>query len=308
VLRTNSGGFVVLRSYAPVSAPARGVPDITVVFGVDFSGAKLAGRNTWLARMEPPGRGHDRRWRLADLACLESLCGTGERTAALGHLVERIGATHQALWALDFPFGLPVEIMETGASWPDQLDLLRTWGEDAYGLGAECLRRAKDLGGPNHIRRQTDAEAKTPFDCYHYRIVYQMFYGMRDVLAPLAGMRRTAVLPFQYRRLGSAQRVLVEACPGSTLKRLGLPHQNYKQPAGGALTALRRRTRRTLLAGLARHVVFDDSQQRVMMRNGGGDALDALIAAVGGLQAWQNCDHRLIARHPRYPREGRLFI
>jgi hypothetical protein len=67
------------------------------------------------------------------------------------------------------------------------------------------------------------------------------------------------------------------------------------------------RTRHALLAGLARHVVLDAKQRRTIMRNGGGDALDAVIAAVGAAQAWREADHREIARHPRYPREGRLY-
>jgi hypothetical protein len=136
---------------------------------------------------------------------------------------------------------------------------------------------------------------------------YQTFYGMRDVLGPLRTVRQTAILPFQYRRLTRARRVLVEACPASTLKRLGLPHQNYKQPEGGPLAPKRLRTRRAILDELRRHVAFDEGQRRVMMRNGGGDALDAVIAAVGGAQAWQAADHRAIARHRRYVREGRLF-
>jgi hypothetical protein len=131
---------------------------------------------------------------------------------------------------------------------------------------------------------------------------------MRDVLGPLALVRRTAVLPFQYRRLETACRVLVEACPSSTLKRLGLPHQNYKQPQGGPLTSRRRRTRRAILAGLAGHVQVGDGQRRLLMRNGGGDALDAVLAALGAAQAWPATDHRRIARHPRYPREGHLFV
>jgi outer membrane biosynthesis protein TonB len=45
-----------------------------------------------------------------------------------------------------------------------------------------------------------------------------------------------------------------------------------------------------------------------MVRNGGGDALDALIAAVGASRAWHSSDRRAIARHPRYPREGRLYV
>ena len=137
---------------------------------------------------------------------------------------------------------------------------------------------------------------------------YQTFYGMRDVLGPLARVRGTAIVPFHYRRLPAARRVLVEACPSSTLKRLGLPHQNYKQPEGGPLTRKRLGTRRAILDGLARHVAITDRQRRVLMRDGGGDALDAVIAALGGLQAWQAADHRHIARHQRYPREGRLFV
>ena len=151
-------------------------------------------------------------------------------------------------------------------------------------------------------------EEKAPFDPYHYRIIYQTFYGMRDVLGPLRRHKRTAILPFHYRRLAAARRVLVEACPASTLKRLGLPHQNYKQPQGGRLEAKRLRTRRAILAGLAKHVGVSGAHRRVIMRNGGGDALDALIAAVGAAGAWQTADHGYIARHPRYPREGRLYV
>jgi hypothetical protein len=101
--------------------------------------------------------------------------------------------------------------------------------------------------------------------------------------------------------------VLVEACPSSTLKRLGLPHQNYKQPQGGPLTPKRLRTRRALVEGLAARVALSDTQRRTLMRNPGGDAIDAVVAALGVTHAWASCDHRRVARHPRYPREGRLY-
>jgi hypothetical protein len=277
------------------------------VHGVDFSGARLAGRTTWLARLEPRGRGLVP-YRLAELTRLERLAGTAERGPALAHLVDRIAASDGALWALDFPFGFPVELWAPDSTWEDQLTYLELWGEGAYAAGLDCLRRARTLGGPLHIRRLTDHEAKAPFDAYHYRIIFQTFHGVRDVLGPLRRLRRTAILPFQYRRLPTAERVLVEACPSSTLKRLGLPHQNYKQPQGGPLTPRRRRTRLRILAGLTGHVAFDDRQRRAMMRDGGGDALDAVVAAVGGAQAFRSADHRAVARHPRYPREGRLFV
>jgi hypothetical protein len=87
-----------------------------------------------------------------------------------------------------------------------------------------------------------------------------------------------------------------------------LPHQNYKQPEGGPLLPKRIRTRHAILAGMSRHVRIEPRHRRVIMRNGGGDALDAVIAAVGAAQAWDAADHRSLARHPRYPREGKLFV
>ena len=277
------------------------------IYGVDFSGAKLAGRNTWIARLErSPGRRPS--YRLAELSRLEQLCGNAERKVALAHLVSLVRSSDDALWALDFPFGLPVEVMGERVKWPDQLEFLHAWGDDDYGVGLECLRRARELGGPNHIRRLTDIEAKAPFDPYHYRIIYQTFYGMRDVLGPLWRRKHTAILPFQYRRLASARRVLVEACPASTLKRMGLPHQNYKQPEGGPLIYKRRRTRRIIVDGLTEHVCITEAQRRVIMRNGGGDALDAVIASLGAVRAWRSCDHNHISSHHRYPLEGHLYV
>ena len=194
-----------------------------------------------------------------------------------------------------------------GHSFAFQLETTQQYRGDAYAFGRWLLVEAKKLGGANHIRRQTDGEAKTPFDCYHYRIICQTFHGMRDVLRAIAADDRTAVLPFQYGRLKSARRVVVEACPSSTLKRLGWPHQNYKQPAGGPLTAKRRATRKTILAGLAGLIEIPAPLLRVMSRNPGGDAIDAVLAAVGDWRAWNSADHAAIAKHARYPLEGYIY-
>jgi hypothetical protein len=283
------------------------------VFGVDFSGARLAGRTTWIARLDPvdpsdPGSMKGPAFALGSLDRLDRLAGTAERSVALAHLVRLIEQSANALWALDFPFGLPVELFPARSRWPRQLALVREYRADDYGLGLECVRRAKALGPKMHIRRQTDVDARAPFDPYHYRIIYQTMHGMHAVLRPLRRDARTAVLPFQYERLESADRVLVEACPASTLKRLGLPHQNYKQPAGGPLTRRRRLTRRTIVAGIAGLVQIGERERRVMMRDPGGDAIDAVLAALGAAQAFASVDHSVIARHPRYPREGHLYF
>jgi hypothetical protein len=286
-------------------APA---PAIRQYFGVDFSGARLAGRNTWVARLVPTDGRATTPYRLVELRPLERLCGSAERAPALAHLADGIASSDAALWALDFPFGLPIEVVAPGATWDDQIAWVRAWEGGAYALGVECVARARALGGSMHLRRATDVEEKTPFDCYHYRIIYQTFHGMRDVLARIAAVRGTAILPFHGRRLARARRVLVEACPASTLRRLGLPTRNYKQAAGGPLKPPRRATRNQILSGLLARVEVSPAHRRVMMRNPGGDALDAVIAALGGALAWRSADHAAVARHPRYRYEGRLYV
>lgn len=278
----------------------------TSVYGVDFSGAKLAGRFAWLARLEPPERPGEP-LRLVELASLERLCGSASRDDAIAYLVGRVRASRRALWAIDAPFSLPVEVLEPGMGWPDLLAFVRAWERGGYALGLWCLERARALGGRQHIYRATDLAVKAPFDCYHYRIIYQTYHAMRDVCAPLARAPRTAILPFQYGRLASARRVVVEACPSSTLKRLGLPHHNYKQPEGGPLTPKRRRTRRRILEGLARYVAVGPAERWHIMRNGGGDALDAVLAGVGVALAWGLTDHARVAADGRALREGFVY-
>jgi len=286
------------------------VPEFATVCGVDFSGAKQAGHNIWIARTEPRARG---RLALVALDRLGALCGTAERAVCLPELVRMVNATDAALWGFDCPFGLPLQLFPAGTPWTDQFAFIDEHGDDAYRCGLECISRTKRLPtGPLrtalHCRRQSDADAKAPFDAFHYRMIYQTFFGMRDLVRPLAATPGTAVLPFQYRKLPRAKRVAVECCPASVLKKHGLPHQNYKQPKGGPLVPLRRQTRHAILAGLSRWVRISDRHRRTIMRNPGGDALDAVIAAVGALHGFREADHAAIARHDRFPREGRMYV
>lgn len=286
------------------------VPEFATVYGVDFSGAKQAGRNIWIARAEPRARG---RLALVALDRLEALCGTAERATCLAELVRIVNSSDAALWGFDCPFGLPIELFPPEATWFDQFAFIGEYGEEAYACGMECIARTKKLGaGPLrtalHCRRLTDLDSKAPFDAFHYRMVYQTFYGLRDVVQPLANTPGTAVLPFQYRKLPRAKRVAVECCPSSVLKKHRLPHQNYKQPKGGPLSRLQRSTRHAILAGLAKWVKIGERHRRVMMRNPGADALDAVIAAVGALHGFREADHAAIARHERFPREGRMYF
>src|SRR4051794_23960839 len=101
------------------------LPTFERFFGVDFSGAKEAGRNLWVARLEPGGR--RRKLTLVALDRLESLCGTADRAPVLRHLVEMIRASDAALWGCDFPFGLPLELFPEAATWHDHFTFLGEW-------------------------------------------------------------------------------------------------------------------------------------------------------------------------------------
>ena len=270
------------------------------MYGVDFSGARLAGLNAWVARLDVAGRCITALDRLADLA------GDAGRDAALAWLVAAVRSSDAAVWGMDFPFALPIEIVDDRAGWPDQLRWLAQEPDDAYAFGRSCVRRALERGHGMHVRRQTDRETKTPFDCYHYRIICQTFYGMRQVLAPLQDDAATAVVPFEC--VGPrTRRVVVEACPGSTLKRWAAPHNNYKQPQGGPLTAKRRANRRLIFSAIATRVELPPPFVRRAQRNAGGDAIDAVLAAIGTWESWTNSDVPALCRHERYGREGRIF-
>ena len=269
-----------------------------VVWGVDYSGAALSGHTAWYA-VTSPARGG--RLRLDELGPLSHLCGGLDRATVNAGLVEAIRESRDALWALNFPFGLPAEALPDGvASWPSQFRYLATWGDAAYPWGLGCVAQSQARGLGMHVRRVTDAAQKTPFDAYHYRIVYQTFHGLRDVIDPLRRDRETCILPFQPRKLATAARVVVESCPTITLRRLGLPSRNFKQPTGGPLTPLRRRTRRAILDGLAAYVTIPPSLARRAMRDPGADGLDAIVSAVG---AWTVRKHA-VAFTARIRREG----
>jgi hypothetical protein len=154
------------------------LPEFEQFCGVDFSGAKQAGRAMWVARLVPGGRRSGPPFTLVALDRLDALCGTAERSAVHAHLVQLVVESSATLWGFDFPFGLPVELFPESATWDDQFAFLGEWGERAYACGLECVARARQLAVAHHrtalhCRRLTDVVAKAPFDTFHYRMVYR---------------------------------------------------------------------------------------------------------------------------------------
>ncbi|OUW83390.1 MAG: hypothetical protein CBD74_05675 [Saprospirales bacterium TMED214] len=317
-------------------------PRLQRVCGVDFSGAINSGKTAWLAELEADWSSGT--LQLVQLASLGKLAGSDERTEVCRYLAEQISSSRATLWAMDFPFGLPLEL--GGEDWNSQLEMIANFesqdggGNLAAVFGRQLSVTARQIIPSGRLRRKTDVETSTPFDSYHYRIIYQTFHGMRDVLLPISKSGETAVIPFQYHRLSSARRIVVESCPASFLKRWNLPHSRYKQSGGKPPTTVHRSKRLEILRGIndlptirpakdgscnqksrkksdfsskaedqevpcalgmSRH------RRRVIMQDSGGDALDAVLAGLGGWRAFHCTNHADVLRDTRYCLEGRVY-
>lgn len=237
------------------------------VLGIDFSGAVDAGRKIWLTEGTIDGDC------LRVQACrrAETLPGSARaRDGCLAALRCFLGGQRGAVAGLDFPFSLPAALA-AGQRWDD---FVRSFA-GRYAT-PELFRRACYAAAKGaELRRATDRIARTPFGPYNLRIYRQTFYGIRDLLAPLVAGDAVSVLPMQPRV--EDRTVLLEICPASTLKRLGL-YRPYKGRGEAPRSA-----REALLEALGRLVPFvfvGTGVPEMLVDDREGDALDSFIAAL----------------------------
>ena len=171
---------------------------------------------------------------------------------------------------LDFPFGLPRMVM-----------VEPTWAEFILGFSARYPTAAAFRAGcrqlsARELRRTTDAEAHAPWAAWNWRLYRQTYFGIGEVIAPLVRERRVRVLPMQ--EADHATPLLLEICPASSLRRLGIAGLPYK---GGA-DVDQRRARESIISRLAAatQIAIDPIARLRAIEDPGGDALDSLVAAV----------------------------
>jgi hypothetical protein len=263
------------------------------VYGVDFSGARDAGKRAWIARCSIT----EGALNLVDLFQATSLPGSG-RARELSHnaLVGFIGNQEDAIFGLDFPFSLPWALLGE-ASWKEfVLGFAQTYPspEDFPEL---CRARAEG----RELKRTTDIESRAPFSPYNLRVFRQTYFGIRDVLAPLVKTDRACILPMQRPCEGKAW--VIEICPASTLKRehLSTPYkgrtEKRKAARQGILESLEEHLQLKIAANAMRSNIIDDN---------GGDALDSVIAALAAFKAFRS-SFALDALSP-YEIEGWVYV
>ncbi len=244
------------------------------IHGVDFSGARDAGNKIWIASGALKNKG----CRITECRPAEELPGGGvDRAAAISALADFIVAKGFCAVGLDFPFGLPKALVKE-----------RTWKGFARNFGKRfpdesafkeiCVKEA----GGRDLKRLTDIEQKTPFCPYNLRMFRQTYFGIRDLLAPLAHDGRGCVLPMMDPEPGKPW--LLETCPASRLKKEGL----YCPFKGREKSHLK--TRERIFRWLCEEPGFgvDFSLKKRILADAGGDALDSVIAAFITFRALEN--------------------
>jgi hypothetical protein len=244
------------------------------VYGVDFSGAADAGKKIWITQgvLEGEALHVEACYRGADLP------GSGvERDRCLVALRDFIAGEKAGAFGLDFPFGLPRDLVEAD-TWYD----FAVSFPDRY-VNSEAFREAcRTAANGSELRRVTDRESRTPFSPYNLRLYRQTYFGVRDVLAPLVRERSASVLPMQT--AASDKPWVLEICPASTLKRESL----YRPYKGNSRAHREERAQILAVIEQAAPLSVPEVVRPVILENTDGDALDSVLAGFAVLRALRN--------------------
>ena len=253
------------------------------IYGIDFSGAKNAGKWIWIAK----GIIENGTLLIEDCTRGRDLPGSGTSLEeCLPALKDLIKKAKDAVFGLDFPFSLPKDLVEQG-SWKDFALKFPSLYSSAEELQKKCTSRALKVtsGRRKELNRKTDKEAKTPFSPYNRRIFKQTYYGIREILTPLVRNTQACVLPMQKSTSGKPW--IIEICPASTLKTHNL-YQKYKYRNR---RDDRPETRSQILKEIVRigPLRFQNNVIREsIIDDRCGDALDSVIAAMAIFRALKN--------------------
>ena len=243
----------------------------TRFWGVDFSGAKDAPKKIWMAC----GEAHTGRLHIIDCQSARQRFQETTLQACLPKLRDFLAEQVGAVIGIDFPFGLPKHLV-VASSWQDFLERFAARYKDAVSFKETCFQ----LAGRVELKRCTDRESATPFSPYNRRIYKQTYFGIRELLVPLALKKKVCVLPFQNR--SRTRPVVVEICPASYLKARGF----YDIPYKGA-SIQQRDGRWQILRSLLESGHFSVTEEvgSCVIEEQNGDALDSVIAALAAFHA-----------------------
>ncbi len=262
-------------------------PDIV---GVDFSGAKDAGRHIWMST----GKESQGSLQITNCEPASDFFGVStNRDVVLDQLVTYVDSLDDTTVGMDFPFGVPEEVAQVVFKASTWLELVNSpqWSR----LNPKQFRQQSSNLVKGGVR-DTDAmhRGSSPYDI---RIHKQTYYGIRDVLKPLV-KRNVSVAPM----VNNGSPTVLETYPAATLARedgmFGRRYKNDKSPS--------RRMSHNFdeLAKVGDLDLSSVSKNRIT-DNVEGDAIDSLVAALATFRASNNSSLFNTTQKTRV--EGRIY-
>lgn len=268
------------------------------IYGIDFSGAMDAGNKTWITSAVILGNSIQ----IEDCYQAKDLPDSAvERDQCLRSLWHFISTQKDCAFGLDFPFGVHRDLVKEN-SW-EEFVLSFNGYDNPEQFRKDCRMAA--CGPEFKTKRETDIEAKTPWCVYNIRLYKQAYYGIRDVLAPLVRDQLAYVMPMQRELQGKPW--LLEVCPASTLKRMGL-YQPYK---GRRRDEDKRISREYILKGIEKTggiIIKSSTLRETIVDNPGGDAIDSVIAAFTTFRAISSLTDSSVSVTSNSMMEGYVYI
>lgn len=268
---------------------------IKSVYGIDFSGAKNAGRKIWIAG-GPIKRG---KLEIEECFAAKDLPGSSsKRDEALFALVEYIKSRRETAFGLDFPFGLPASLVHE-KSWSKFVSSFTGHYANELDFKTKCFEDSNE----KELKRVTDIKSNTPWSPYNLRLFRQTYFGVRCVLLPLVCEGKVSVIPMV--RLENGKPILMEICPACTLRAMG-----YSSAYKGKSKEHWRERRRIaeLLSDSKQASISDNHVLQTVVENVSGDALDSVLAAFATHRAATGQFDERVWSNSVYQLEGFVFV
>lgn len=266
------------------------------ILGVDFSGAMNCGDTIWISTAAIERHV----LKIQDCYPAKELPGSSvERDICLPVLRDFISKQRACVCGMDFPFGLPCSLVKE-SSWEKFVLYFGDRHQSPEDFKEACFADANGL----ELRRVTDEESKTPFSPYNLRLFRQTYFGIHYLLAPLVKEKLACILPMQQPL--PEKPWIVEVCPASTLKKLGLYYDyRYKGPKEENRAARAKIFDRLEAEGSL--VMPTKALRSKVVDNKGGDALDCIIASIVAFRSRHDLIGSCLMRMP-YTLEGYVYV
>ena len=242
------------------------------VIRIDWSGARDAGRRAWICRAEGVGG----KLRVTAVHRVADKAGRGIEDL-LAFVDVAVVRPPGARWiGIDFPFSVTRGVTEHlgHRTWRALVSSWETRFPDAVAFAEQCTAASIAVSGTQEAKRRTDLDARAPMSPWNLRLFRQTYHGVR-LLRRLVASDRVAVLPWD--RPGDGEVRVVEICPAATLASAGERSQGYK---GRRRSHVAKRTHLLQLVRDEWGVCISHDLASVVTSDRGGDALDAVLAAV----------------------------